>query len=1453
MIDWLRLEPYEGYRFRSFEELCYQVAKGRYGKRGEFTPIDDSGGGDSVEFYLTLHNGDQWGWQAKFYYPNKRLSASNRKMNIKNSLCRACLQHPHLKKWFLCTPTNLTTTENSWFENILPRSIPQNMNTKLIHWGDSEFQYWLSQPRFNGKRFYFFGELELTLDWFQTQFGKQQNFLKDTFNPFLHTETHIDAHIHALLGDEVFASYIKKEMTLIAKRIEEYGKAVVALDESLPDQIKWDSLKPDLLKAAYSLQKALDYAFSQVRRAYNLLSERRLGEVQRVDWQLIVDQIEEANGAYQEIATSDISKLAYTGKKDDKEQVEKQAVRILIEPILSAEEVVDTELGTMVDRLDLVKQADFHILGDAGVGKTHISSHICYERLKSGLPSVFVMGRQFTTDQPLSRQLLRIFDIPATYSWNDFLQALDTAAETYHTRIPLIIDGLNEATNNGVFSNVWRVGLSGLIHEIAKTKNVVLITTCRTTYKEATWPSNVPRNVEDTRGFEAWDVEAATQKYFKYYKIEADITDASLSQFEHPIYLRIFCESTNPTRREEKHVYVSEQALFEVFDAYLKQCNQAVCERLKLHARTLVVLPVLNKMGKYLWEHHDQNIPLEELVKIADEQPLRTLNWESSEIKAILDEGLLVCRDWREQGEVVYFTFGLLGGYLIAQYLIQEAGDDIEHFIQSEKTNALLFNTDFRTLHPLHDDIRRCLAALIPIKLGLYLHILSKNSIARRVSVESLFEIPPSYVNEDCMKIIAHLFEEPRNRIPFLKLAESTVIHVDHPLNVPFWSERLRALPMAERDTSWTEYMRENVKRFEKIVARFELTCQGDESLTEKTKKRLHLLAEYVMWVLTSTVRPLRDKATRALYYYGRRFPRQFLELMLRSLKINDPYVPERTFAAMYGVAMARQYDFEDPSFAESVLPVYGRKLYDAMFKPHAPHATTHMLARDYARRTIDIALIHHPGLLTAKQRECITPPFKEGGIRKWGKSKDRDEGKYRDGNAPIGMDFGNYTIGRLVRDRRNYDYEHEDYKYVLAAIFWRIYGLGYSLGTFGEIDKLIARGHWQYDRTRYAGATERYGKKYSWIAFCELAGFRQDKGLLGELYRGQVRISDADIDPSFPIEVQDYNLVQADFLGDRSISVEKWILDGDLPNTKSYLVVDKLCGQSGPWVVLDGYATQQDIGVSRRGLFFFIRCFIVESGEAEQIVKKLKQRDGERQQLPDVPEDYYTYAGEIPWCDTYYPNNLDELSFVIHMKSVVTPTKRPMLLQHGKPISKAEEKDFWNNVMSAIGKGDSKAMKAAIEKHGLELRSDTIRVRSREPEYQTFRAFIPVRNNNWEHYHSTIIPGRDISTPAKEIADRLGLCGQPQTLDLFEKSGKTASITFSHGDRWHTGEKFTYLRQDLLDRFLGLANTKIVWVIWGERGFFSDDLTKSKAFAKKHHSYKVFQDVKTYGNIKEC
>ena len=228
----------------------------------------------------------------------------------------------------------------------------------------------------------------------------------------------------------------------------------------------------------------------------------------------------------------------------------------------------------------------------------------------------------------------------------------------------------------------------------------------------------------------------------------------------------------------------------------------------------------------------------------------------------------------------------------------------------------------------------------------------------------------------------------------------------------------------------------------------------------------------------------------------------------MKSFTISDPYVPERMLAATYGIAMARQNDFEDTSFVTEVLSSYGKQLYEAMFKPDAPHATTHILARDYAKRTIDIALIHHPDLLTDDERERITPPFTDGGIREWGESEKKEEGF-----PPIQMDFEVYTLRGLIKFENKNPNEHKN---ILANVYWRIYDLGFSLESFGEIDGLLLTENYRkYGRSGDGRRTDRYGKKYSWIAYFELAGFRQDQGILHD-YNDNSRCIEVDIEPSF-------------------------------------------------------------------------------------------------------------------------------------------------------------------------------------------------------------------------------------------------------------------------------------------------------------------------------------------------
>jgi hypothetical protein len=110
MIDWSKLLPEQSTKHKSFEELCYQVAKGLYEAEARFVSVNESGGGDGVEFYATFPDGTHWGWQAKFFFPDRRLTGS-RKAQIKKSLQKACDVHPDLTKWFLCIPGELTPDE----------------------------------------------------------------------------------------------------------------------------------------------------------------------------------------------------------------------------------------------------------------------------------------------------------------------------------------------------------------------------------------------------------------------------------------------------------------------------------------------------------------------------------------------------------------------------------------------------------------------------------------------------------------------------------------------------------------------------------------------------------------------------------------------------------------------------------------------------------------------------------------------------------------------------------------------------------------------------------------------------------------------------------------------------------------------------------------------------------------------------------------------------------------------------------------------------------------------------------------------------------------------------------------------------------------------------------------------------------------------------------------------
>ena len=166
------------------------------------------------------------------------------------------------------------------------------------------------------------------------------------------------------------------------------------------------------------------------------------------------------------------------------------------------------------------------------------------------------------------------------------------------------------------------------------------------------------------------------------------------------------------------------------------------------------------------------------------------------------DEGLLVYRDWGEDQEHLYFTHDVLAGYVIAHYIINQINMASGDYLNSDEVISRLFVDDQKQLHPLHEDICRCLAAILPIRIGRYLHELVNTPKSIDASVRALFEIQPEAINENAIEFIKKLFGEQENRFFLFDFLPSTLGYIGHPFCATFWSQLLTPLTLAERDMS---------------------------------------------------------------------------------------------------------------------------------------------------------------------------------------------------------------------------------------------------------------------------------------------------------------------------------------------------------------------------------------------------------------------------------------------------------------------------------------------------------------------------------------------------------------------------------------------------------------------------------------------------------------------------
>jgi hypothetical protein len=563
----------------------------------------------------------------------------------------------------------------------------------------------------------------------------------------------------------------------------------------------------------------------------------------------------------------------------------------------------------------------------------------------------------------------------------------------------------------------------------------------------------------------------------------------------------------------------------------------------------------------------------------------------------------------------VLVAYDALAGYLVADTILARHGrTGLEEWLKAPGTVTMLSGPT-HDRHPLATDRFRALVGLVPRRLHRQQLWTLLDEPLRTSALIGAAELEGAYLDAQTVEQLAALVLLPTTGArDLLDRLWHTHSSPAHPLNAEFLDTVLRPMEVAKRDLRWTEWIR---RHSEYLLDDLHLLEQRWCSTRQPNPGGL-LRARWVMWMLTSTVRELRDQATRTLYWFGRGDPAALFNLTLDSLAINDPYVSERLLASSYGVAMA--YHFPEQEFSNA-LAKYLEGLRDALTGSTAAYPTSHWLGRLYVQGTVTLALTYHrdavPEGLVIDGRVQFTPGPNVEPVTS-------DDPRASEVAQTLHMDFKNYTLGRLFPGRLSYDMEHHGHQAAVAHVLGTVWALGWRKSGLGAVDEHLT----SYASRGRLPLVERYGKKYGWIGFYTYAGMLEDLLPQGR----SERLWDIPIDPSFLEPPSSAAIDLPIWARPTPADDRRWIRQGIITIPDQLLYSATIEPHQGTWVAVSGYLTAENQTPGRR-VFGILTALLLATEDSDRLVEALKTWGrSSRWQLPDEPSNYRIFAGEIPW-----------------------------------------------------------------------------------------------------------------------------------------------------------------------------------------------------------------------------
>lgn len=1000
-FDFSKVRTYDGSREKGFEELVCQLANLQKPDNADFFVRKEGAGGDAgVECFWKLKDGSEHAWQAKYFLHEM---SSSRWDQISESIETALLKHPAITKYYVCLPLDRTDSRKTgrggkqvvsiydeWcsrVEDWKKLAADKKMKVEFEFWGKHEICQMLQtdNPHYSGRALYWFNEPILGLGHFTKIAEQSKHVLGERYTPEFHLDLPI-AHTFDGIGltpnwwtklESVINSWIKSKNNLETD--------CFTLEEYIPRN-EWVVLE------------------KHVQIFYELLciglKEKRFLE--------ILEQLKTRADELIKITQTCLRILTHPSKATEKE---KNCRRVLDEFDLEMDQILSFLSGKNVSAA--VSRAAL-LLGEAGIGKSHLLCDIALHRLKQNIPTIFLLGQHYRGGNPIDF-ILESLDLRGQ-RYQQVLGALDAAGEANSTNTLIIIDAINE----GVGRDDWYVQLARFTSELSYYPHLSLVLSCRSTYLSYMIPADIgtDRLVRiEHHGFRGYEHRAAAI-YLSQQGISKPSAPITAPEFSNPLFVKTCCKALKA--RGEKAFPKGLQGIDVLFDFYIESVEYNIKIKKRYRLGETVIRDVLFQFASSLYPDNLFGIPLREareLINAFDPNPMVGEGLLDELItEGILAEDILPAKESDKRGQpVVRFTYERFSDYFVAKQLIEKNITDGNlkfAFQPGQPLGNLFIGTHKYSLDGILEAIAICIAEQYHVEL---IDIAPKQDREDKwlfdlLFTQTLLRRSAASFTERTVELL-NCIPEYGHRSTRLDILLSLSTEPEHPWNADFLHRNLVRLNLPKRDAFWSIHLavsdyEENENEPESIV-RTIIDWAQYGNFDDIEPERLRLTAVTLLWFTISSNRKVRDQATKSLVRILSLCPVYLPQLIEQFHDIDDLYLVERLYAATFGVVS----NIQDAKLITEI----AQKVYDKVFSVGQP--IPHILLRDYARSTLEYALYCNLLPIDIKP-QSFRPPYKsewpiENPTQAELENLEGDEFSSDIKSSLMGFpgDFGNYTM----------------------------------------------------------------------------------------------------------------------------------------------------------------------------------------------------------------------------------------------------------------------------------------------------------------------------------------------------------------------------------------------------------------------------------------------------------